>query len=486
MELCNVCYKNINKNHRALKCKTCDHKVHIHCNKISPQTYQRLKEKENSEIWMCISCHNDVFPFRTLDSDSDESETNIQDLDVRLNQKDKKTLELISSLILENSDPDNENASFCKYYKRKTFRKSKFDNKSSLSIFHLNIASLQYHFDDILILLDSLDFTFDILTFSETKLKVYDKPRQIKNDFYDIIHTPTEAEKGGTIIYAAKNLYAKPRDDLNIYEPKMLESTFIEIQVEKSKTHIIGCVYKHHNIGIREFSENLKNTMKKINIENKPAYITGDFNVNLLQIELNNEIDHYYEQVTDSNFLPLITLPTRITSRSKTLIDNILTNNFNSDIISGNLTVNISDHMPQFVIIPLPKKKTFPKKHNIFIRETKKMNINELRNEIQAINFEYTNSGDCLNTDTKRFITETNKIIDKHAPLRKITNKEIKERMKPWITKGIRRSIKQRNRLFSKLKNEQQPNIKEKLKTKIKCYKNKINTPLEGLKIVVL
>ena len=88
---------------------------------------------------------------------------------------------------------------------------------------------MQYHFDDLLILLDSLDFTFDILTFSETKLKITDQPRKIKDNYYDIFHTPTEAQKGGTIIYAARNLYSKPRKDLEIYESNKLESTFIEI-----------------------------------------------------------------------------------------------------------------------------------------------------------------------------------------------------------------------------------------------------------------
>ena len=50
--------------------------------------------------------------------------------------------------------------------------------------------------------------------------------------------------------------------------------------------------------------------------------------------------------------MPLITLPTRITSKSKTLIDDILFNQFIPDIKRGNLNVSISDHSPQFSIIP--------------------------------------------------------------------------------------------------------------------------------------
>ena len=50
--------------------------------------------------------------------------------------------------------------------------------------------------------------------------------------------------------------------------------------------------------------------------------------------------------------LPLILQPTRITSHSNTLIDNTFSNVIDPDIIPGNLTAKISDHLPQFAIIP--------------------------------------------------------------------------------------------------------------------------------------
>ena len=50
--------------------------------------------------------------------------------------------------------------------------------------------------------------------------------------------------------------------------------------------------------------------------------------------------------------MPLITLPTRITSQSKTLIDNIWTNLYEKEIIAGNITVGISDHILQLTLIP--------------------------------------------------------------------------------------------------------------------------------------
>ena len=61
-------------------------------------------------------------------------------------------------------------------------------------------------------------------------------------------HTPTEANKGGALIYISDKLNYKPRKDLEIYESKNLESTFVEMINAKGKNTIIGCIYKHHTI----------------------------------------------------------------------------------------------------------------------------------------------------------------------------------------------------------------------------------------------
>ena len=44
--------------------------------------------------------------------------------------------------------------------------------------------------------------------------------------------------------------------------------------------------------------------------------------------------------------------PTRITSHSKTVIDNIFSNLISPDIISASITATISDHLPQVSYAP--------------------------------------------------------------------------------------------------------------------------------------
>ena len=74
--------------------------------------------------------------------------------------------------------------------------------------------------------------------------------------------------------------------------------------------------------------------------------------------------------MTSNLLVPLILIPTKINTKNDTLIDNIFSNQLNSETISGNLTVNFSDgHLPSFAIFPKPNYNHLPKKHNLYTRE---------------------------------------------------------------------------------------------------------------------
>ena len=56
-----------------------------------------------------------------------------------------------------------------------------------------------------------------------------------------------------------------------------------------------------------------------------PTYISCDFNINLLKIYQKHHYKHFFEQLTACVFFPEISMPTRFTDHSATLIDNIFT-----------------------------------------------------------------------------------------------------------------------------------------------------------------
>ena len=63
--------------------------------------------------------------------------------------------------------------------------------------------------------------------------------------------------------------------------------------------------------------------LKKITFEKKNIFLTGDFNINLLNTETDEPTSSFLNNLASNLFIPHIILPTRITTRSKTLIDNI-------------------------------------------------------------------------------------------------------------------------------------------------------------------
>ena len=82
------------------------------------------------------------------------------------------------------------------------------------------------------------------------------------------------------------------------------------------------------------------------------CYLLGDFNINLLGVNNSDIPGEFLDIIYSSFFKPLISKPTRITTNTATLIDNIFTNVFDDKAayINGLLCAGISDHIPIFHI----------------------------------------------------------------------------------------------------------------------------------------
>ena len=67
-------------------------------------------------------------------------------------------------------------------------------------------------------------------------------------------------------------------------------------------------------------------------------------------------------------------------------------------------------------------------------------------------------------------------IIDNHMPLKRMSRKEIKQQYKPWITGGIIKSIKRREKLYKKFIKTKNVQKKEKFHQEFKTLRNQIVT----------
>ena len=215
--------------------------------------------------------------------------------------------------------------------------------------------------------------------------------------------------------------------------------------------------------------------LEKLSNKYKTLVLMGNFNIDLLKYDSNIDLSTFLDKMYSSFLLPYILSPSRLTIRSQMLIDNIFSNNIEKDINSGNLTSTISDHYAQFLLFentkPLPPKKD-PAIENLQ-QSFKCMNEEKFRSELNSLDLPNVLhiGNDNVDLSFDLFLDNVDKLILKHAPLKKLTIQEKKLRLKPGITTGILlTSIKTKNRIYRKFLCTKNATTKQQLHDHFKYY----------------
>ena len=115
--------------------------------------------------------------------------------------------------------------------------------------------------------------------------------------------------------------------------------------LRKPKPMVVGVIYRMPNTCMEIFNDRMSDIMNIVQRERKICYFVGDLNVDLLKHESHQSTVAFLDSFYSYNVFPLITKPTRVTRESASLIDHVLTNNFdiNSKHVQGILCTSISD-----------------------------------------------------------------------------------------------------------------------------------------------
>ena len=198
-----------------------------------------------------------------------------------------------------------------------------------------------------------------------------------------------------------------------------------------------------------------------------------------------NQTNEFLDSLASNSFSPLILQLTRITSHSNTLIDHIFSNVIDPDIISGNLTVTISDHLPQLSIIPNMFGNISGNKSNIYERDWSKFDRENFILDYFSVDWEDLLKTDELNADnsTRMYLDKINMLLDTYAPLKRVNKYKMKFKSKPWITLGLQKSISVKNKLLKNFINKKDPILKEEFHTNYKKYRNLLSTLMKKSKL---
>ena len=149
-------------------------------------------------------------------------------------------------------------------------------------------------------------------------------------------------------------------------------------------------------------------------------FLLGDFNIDLMHYNEHKPANEFLDSLASNSYLPYIIQPSQHTSHSRTLIDNIFSNVISKDIVCGNTTATISDHLPKFLVSP----NTFanpPSNKSVFERDWSKFD-----QENFILDYFDTDWSNFLNLNeknvdlsTNNFLNAMNSLLNKYAPFKK-------------------------------------------------------------------
>ena len=199
-----------------------------------------------------------------------------------------------------------------------------------------------------------------VLYFSENKLsgKLKLNISTVKIPGFVFELTPTDFAFGGAGLYISNRIEYKRRRDYEFKIPSC-ETCFVElISQDKTRNVIVGIIYRHPHNNFDSFFNKLQTTCEKI-LKTCNLIFMGDTNIDVSVDSPVSQAKTYQDLLMGLDIKNLISRPTRITNKSETILDHILTNLSYDSVRSGVVVSDITDHMPVFVFFNLPVKQRF-------------------------------------------------------------------------------------------------------------------------------
>lgn len=425
-EFCGQCAQAINNLLKSMTCVICNKKFHNGCCELTEHCVK-------TEVWYCSNCIVNAFAFNHIENDeaflesiasctlSFESSNAVDvssanELELNLFPVDFRSRSLLNN---DDIDPDlnyfNDIAYSSTYLTPYALEQKMSMPAASFAIMHINCRSMLGKLSDIRELLHGLPVS--ILALWETWLGA-DSEKLVNIPGYQFLHKPREGGHGGVGLLI--------KDDISFERCISLESRlnhqsyegiFIKIPFSR-ETLTLGTIYRPPGQNLTDFNNDFENLLSQISGKNRKVALVGDFNINLLKTEVHKASDDFYNCVISHHFLPAITKPTRITSHSLTLIDNLFTNAWLNIIDSSIVVSDISDHLPIMIRFDFES----PKRGKPNLSDSRNFtedNKNKFRESLSVIDWSSVtaacNDGN-VNKAYDHFMTIYKKAYDKSFP----------------------------------------------------------------------
>lgn len=334
-----------------------------------------------------------------------------------------------------------------------------------LSVVTQNIRSVHKtsNIDDLDINIATFNTTIDVIVLTECRIN-HDKPLPHRSNYITYNSTIQVNQNDGVVVFVKESLKHSAKEIL-LQGASCLEITFTNYSEEQK----IICIYrppgqKNPQKFIDSLDQYLQSLQPKTNV-----ILTGDININIIDGNNDKYSDTYLDMLASHRLLPGHTFDTRINSCIDHIMINVNPTHYAASIAV--LDTTITDHKMTVIYLYRKNKSYSAPKARLVTDYDEALKTLKLNLE----------SG-ILKTQDPNILTNglINSITDSLKNNTKLVKIPCSKRIiKPWITPGILKCIKNRNHLQRKLKADENNEI---LKITYRRYRNHCNKLIKNIK----
>lgn len=318
--------------------------------------------------------------------------------------------------------------------------------KKSLKIAQLNICSLRnkvYEITDLLAV-----NSINILAISETHLDDTFQDEAMGIQGYNLYRKDRNRYGGGVALYVQNHLPVKVREDIMYDE---IEVLWLQINLLHTKPILVGCCYRPPSSD-RQYLEAMGKMLDKVCELNMETVFTGDINIDWLSS--NCPVRKQLVTITDACGLKqVVTKPTRFSTNNKGIntascIDHIYLSADDLYTKAVSVPIGCSDHN----IVVVARKMKVPKARPRVMHKrsyrgfSKEAFLEDVSNICWSKVYNVIEPDEALEHFLAKFVP----VIDKHAPVRKVTVRTCRA---PWVDVELKGYMSQRNQAKEKAQN---------------------------------
>lgn len=335
---------------------------------------------------------------------------------------------------------------------------SKYNHK--LTILSQNIRSVSANLPQLEVLLARIGYDLDFIVLTECWLAVNPHIPHL-NGYLSYNSTNNNNQNEGVVVYVKQTL-----SNILVETPSFSDANCILIKI--SNHTLIIAIYRSPSYkSISNFLDSLNSLISKhSNFQN--IVLVGDINIDIIEEHLDERCPNYLELLAYHELLPAHNFPTRVPTL--TCLDHLIVKSKRPSTAMV-LDTFITDHAP--IMLALSTN------HKPITRPVTKLvtDYASLSRDIENLDLTPVLTSNDTEFAATSLVNSLTNCIDKNSKL--VTPSKRKSIIKPWITPGLLRCMRNRDKLHKKLKRNPSNNI---LLTTYKRYRNFLTTLLKKLK----